>query len=97
MKTVIAMLSILLSVLFPFNCLAEEPLQYKPGDDSILDSCLQLSYEQVSDLARTWNNEEQVMELFDQELADSYGEEDIMHPYRVYIFYPTDLFDPTFT
>lgn len=96
MKTFICCFCTIILLVIPISTIAEEPMQYESSKDIVLDSCLEISYEQVSALARAWKDPERLMELYDQELSDSYNDNDIQHPYKVYIFYPTDSFDPLF-
>lgn len=66
---------------------------YEEGKNAVLDQCLALAYGEMGELARTWNDESRALDLFDPELAASYTEENIAHPYQVYVMLPTDEFD----
>lgn len=93
MKAITVSIFVILVLLFSLNAFAEEICMYEAGKDSILDECLSVSYDQISKLAFKWKDEEQVLDLYNQELADSYNEDDIKTPHSVYVLYPTDSFD----
>lgn len=89
-------LSLVLLLLSSIGCHAEEAPLYTIGENDVLDACFEFAYEQMTAFATTWNNEERAVDLYDQELADSYSEEDVKHPRRVLVLYPMDAFDPLY-
>lgn len=80
-------------LLFFVGSYAEKTPLDTVGTNEVLDACLDSAYEQMTDLALTWIDRERTIDLYDQELADSYDEEDVKHPLRVLVCYPTDEFD----
>lgn len=93
MKNIAVGLSLVIWLLSSMGSQAEEAPLYIVGSNEVLDSCLELAYAQMTDLAFTWNDRERTIDLYDQSLADSYGEEDVKHPLKVLVLYPTDAFD----